>query len=434
LFLLLVRRMRETCLRTQRERFVMMGHPAKKPTPLAMDSVRVVMVTDPAVMITRATISLLTINLIMHSVYSILPPLSLSVGVNFIHTYLNFSDITVASNYTNTHQQEHTCIGALGDSFAAGTTDGPGDFNFVQDCNVSTCNPYWNLLASFLSDPTPEQIACQVPKPILLNTGAIHFPAPWTPVILPLQIFRLGQLFIIGVPGEFTTMSGRRLRDSVKKTLMSYGAPNDTIVVIAGLSNEYSHYITTYEEFQYQRYEGASTLFGPNTLAAYQQEYDILASSMMANKAVPVGPIPFNYINSTINLLPPVVVDTVPTRKNFGDVETDVFLSYARGSLVQVSFWGGNPRNDFRIQDTFLTVEKKIATGVFNVVLVDGDWETKYHWEKIDETQSLINIYWQTESTTAPGTYRIQHFGNWKDDNGTISPYSGVSSTFVVNS
>ena len=42
---------------------------------------------------------------------------------------------------------------------------------------------------------------CQHPKPILLNTGGINFPAPWEPRILPLQIFRVGQLIIIGVPG-----------------------------------------------------------------------------------------------------------------------------------------------------------------------------------------------------------------------------------------
>jgi len=42
---------------------------------------------------------------------------------------------------------------------------------------------------------------CQHPKPILLNTGGINFPAPWEPRVLPLQIFRVGQLIIIGVPG-----------------------------------------------------------------------------------------------------------------------------------------------------------------------------------------------------------------------------------------
>ena len=41
--------------------------------------------------------------------------------------------------------------------------------------------------------------------------------------------------------------------------------------VIAGLTNTYSSYVTTFEEYQEQRYEGASTIFGPHTLDAYIQ-------------------------------------------------------------------------------------------------------------------------------------------------------------------
>jgi neutral ceramidase len=66
--------------------------------------------------------------------------------------------------------------------------------------------------------------------------------------------------------------------------LKQNGAADDnTVVVIAGLSNQYSHYIATAEEYgkplltnllsiltsfaAAQRYEGASTIFGPWTLA-----------------------------------------------------------------------------------------------------------------------------------------------------------------------
>jgi neutral ceramidase len=42
-------------------------------------------------------------------------------------------------------------------------------------------------------------------------------------------------------------------------------------VVLSGLSGTYSSYITTWEEYQVQRYEGASTLYGPHTLDAYIQ-------------------------------------------------------------------------------------------------------------------------------------------------------------------
>ena len=57
---------------------------------------------------------------------------------------------------------------------------------------------------------------------------------------------------------EFTTMAGRRLREAVKATLMSEGNgefDTSTQIVIAGLSNTYSQYVATFEEYKQQRYE-----------------------------------------------------------------------------------------------------------------------------------------------------------------------------------
>ena len=53
-------------------------------------------------------------------------------------------------------------------------------------------------------------------------------------------------------------MAGRRLRDAVRTTLTSGGNSEfdkNVHIVIAGLTNSYSQYVTTYEEYQMQRYE-----------------------------------------------------------------------------------------------------------------------------------------------------------------------------------
>jgi neutral ceramidase len=318
---------------------------------------------------------------------------------------------------------------------AAGTTDGPGDFDFTQGSNGTNPNPFWNWLASFLSDPTEEEVACQYPKPILLNTGDMAYPCPWTGYIMPLQMIQIGQFYIIAVPGEFTTMSGRRLRDTVRQTLLANGAPSDLIVVIAGVANEYSHYITTYQEYAYQRYEGASTLYGPHTLAAYQQEYSKLAAALATGSTVDPGPTPGNYANTTREFLPPVIFDEVPLGIAFGDVLTQPKSTYQRGNLVSAVFYGASPRNDFRIQDTFLTVELETApppNATWKVVLTDGDYETKYFWQRLGIAESLITIYWQTSENTPPGTYRINHFGNSRDLEGDITPYQGTTQKFTV--
>jgi neutral ceramidase len=54
------------------------------------------------------------------------------------------------------------------------------------------------------------------------------------------------------------------IRNTVRAKLISSGVlDNSAYVVIAGPSNVYSHYVTTREEYTVQRYEGASTLYGP---------------------------------------------------------------------------------------------------------------------------------------------------------------------------
>ena len=56
-------------------------------------------------------------------------------------------------------------------------------------------------------------------------------------------------------------MAGRRLRDAVRTVLTSSGNGefgSDVHIVLAGLANSYSQYVTTYEEYQIQRYEVCS--------------------------------------------------------------------------------------------------------------------------------------------------------------------------------
>lgn len=63
-------------------------------------------------------------------------------------------------------------------------------------------------------------------------------------------MLKIGQMMVAAVPGEFTTMAGRRLRDAMDQESVSNGGPSNTKTVIAGLSNLYTHYITTFEEYQ----------------------------------------------------------------------------------------------------------------------------------------------------------------------------------------
>ncbi|XP_031249754.1 neutral ceramidase 2 [Pistacia vera] len=358
--------------------------------------------------------------------------------VGYRHTYIDFSKIEVSlPNVGGGTEVVKTCPAAMGFAFAAGTTDGPGAFDFKQGDDQG--NPFWKLVRDVLKPPDQEQVNCQRPKPILLDTGEMKVPYDWAPSILPVQILQIGQLVILCVPGEFTTMAGRRLRDAVKSVLISGGREkfnSNVHIVIAGLTNTYSQYVTTFEEYQVQRYEGASTLYGPHTLSAYIQEFKKLAAALVSGQAVEPGPQPPDLLNKQISLLTPVVVDATPGNANFGDVKTDVppNSTLKRGDMVTVTFWSACPRNDLMTEGTFALVEILQNKKTWVPAYDDDDFCLRFKWSRPAKLspQSFATIEWRIPESAVSGVYRITHFGASKSLLGSIHYFTGSSSAFVV--
>ena len=70
----------------------------------------------------------------------------------------------------------------------------------------------------------------------------------------------------MGASFSFTRTNSKLFlsREALRTTLTSSGILGaDAYVVVAGPANAYAHYVTTREEYGVQRYEGASTIFGP---------------------------------------------------------------------------------------------------------------------------------------------------------------------------
>lgn len=341
----------------------------------------------------------------------------------------------------------HTCPAALGNSFAAGTTDWPGAFDFTQADSGASDNPFWNSVAYLLKDPGPEQVACQAPKPILLDVGEIDEPYAWTPDIVDIQSFRAGQFIIIVSPSEATTMSGRRWRNAVQQEAAATFL-NDTepIVVLGGPANTYAHYVATFEEYQIQRYEGASTLFGQYELNAY---INLSLTSLPylapdATDSPAPGPYPPDNRNVSLDFISPVVYDGAPLGSDFGTVLAQPNDTYAIGAVVNVTFQGANPRNNLRLEGTFAAVEQLVeddnnsttttGTSTWTQVRSDYDWYLVYTWERTNSVlgYSEVTITWETETYATPGTYRIVYNGDQKNILGTITAFSGTSDSFQL--
>ncbi|CAN5247411.1 hypothetical protein BH23VER1_BH23VER1_09290 [soil metagenome] len=187
----------------------------------------------------------------------------------------------------------HTCQGALGVEFARGTLDG-------EALDQATVNFLIGIGGS-------NSDGCQAPKDVLLTTAAAVGSTGLTPHWMPISILKVGDVAILAVPAEFTVMAGWRLRKTVEQAFAKHGVR--VRAVLSGLSNSYSGYVTTYEEYVYeevvqgtlnQSYEAASTHFGAFTLAAYQTRFSVLAESIATGADEPSSPSSVSMPSSVI--------------------------------------------------------------------------------------------------------------------------------------
>jgi neutral ceramidase len=365
--------------------------------------------------------------------------IQLTGDIQFAHRYVDLSNTQISADFTNGTLQQ-TCTAALGEAFAAGTEDGRGPDIFSE--GDTSNNAFFQFISGGLAAPITQQDKdCHGNKSILLAQGKAS-PYPWSPEVLPLGIQKIGQLGILAVPAEFTIMSGRRLMQTVESVL----ANHLDFSVVAGLSNAYSGYVTTKEEYDLQHYEGGSTHFGPWTLAAYQQAFYQLAAQLLPQGEEPgisanpiafpsLEPIPRDLTGETINFQTGVIHDQAPIFKRIGDVVQNAASSYNKGDTVEVKFWSGHPKNNLRTQGTFMEVQYW-SDNKWVAIAEDNDWETKFRWQRIDGfwgTSHAI-LSWDIPNETPSGYYRLKHYGDQKKPfSGKIVPYTGTSRYFYVN-
>ena len=130
--------------------------------------------------------------------------------------------------------------------------------------------------------------------------------------------------------------------------LNTEGYLSENRVILSGLSNTYSSYITTFEEYQHQRYEAASTVYGAYTLQAYIQEFSELVRQLMdpnlnlSRSSLDEDDVkPPNLLSKQFQFKMPVVYDGVRLNAKFGDLIMDVRPAYKPGEMVKAIFRTG---------------------------------------------------------------------------------------------
>ncbi|GAT68015.1 neutral/alkaline nonlysosomal ceramidase [Planomonospora sphaerica] len=348
-------------------------------------------------------------------------------GVDSRMRFVDMENVAVDGRYTPDGRPGRTCTAMVGASTLAGSTeDGPAIPGFREGMT----GPIGRILASLDVPPPASLLACQAPKANLVPTGLITEPVRATPNVLPLQILRIGQLYLVAGPAEYTIVSGLRIRRSVAAEL---GVPPEN-VLLQGYANAYSQYVTTPEEYALQQYEGGSTLYGPHTLPAHQQEFARLAAALRDGAPVDPGTAPPDLSGAQFTLQTGVVLDSAPPSTSFGQVLTEPAAAHRRGETVTAEFVTGHPKNDLHRNGTYLEVQR-LVDGTWRRHLDDGDWHTKFRWTRLNAVTgtSKATVTWDVAADTPPGTYRIVHFGDRRNLLGRVTPFTGVSRTFTVS-
>jgi len=361
-------------------------------------------------------------------------------GVDYRLTTVDFPNLEVAGEFTGAGPQR-ACPPAYGYSFAGGSTeDGGGHPLFTE--GMLERDPGLDALIQAVIAPPPISDAlraCHAPKPILYPKS---HQEP-----LPVGVAKLGQLAIVFIPSEATTMSGRRIRDTVR------GVFGDQVkyVMIAGYSNDYSGYITTPEEYSIQQYEGGHTLFGPWTLPAFQQEIDRLSRALAAGLPAQTSAEPTDRRGTVESTALGNDYDEPPVDASFGDIITPPNASYSPGDTISVSFWTGHPDNGFRHDSRYFEIQL-LTDSHWSMISTESDWSTKATWTQANRIVPpydpfdpfaappapindafMVSIAWQVPADAAPGTYRVSFNGSEKRESGdVVRHFSAQSPSFEL--
>ncbi|MDT4917675.1 MAG: neutral ceramidase [Pseudonocardiales bacterium] len=347
-------------------------------------------------------------------------------GVDTRLTYIDLTDFAVDAQFCPDGRPHRTSGPYAAAGQIAGTDEGKGFVGFHQGRN-----PLFDTVSAQVAYRMfPALKDSQAPKGLVLPRVANRL-SPLIQERIPVQLVRLGPLYLIGLPAEITIVSGLRLRRAVAEIV---GAPLPHVLV-AGYSNGYIHYVTTPEEYLAQRYEAGSTLYGRWELPALVQTAAALATAMRDGKPVEPG-------NPPPDLSARVrgrggrgrrargQVDT-SSGGDFGQVLVPPRRTYRRGDTVLAEFVGAYPNNDLRHGGTYLEVQHQRGDGWFRVA-DDGDWSTRFHWRRAGRSASRVTVTWDVPASAPDGHYRLVYLGDALDPGGALRTFSGATEPFDV--
>lgn len=234
----------------------------------------------------------------------------------------------------DSNKAERLCAApAFGAPAAGGARDGVTRFTIIPEMN-----PGQRLEKAY---------GCQAEKlPLNLLLKRASDDGLDYPAIVPIGMMQIGNGYIATAPAELTTVTGLRARDAVWKNL---GKPSSPIAIV-GLTNSYLQYVATDEEYRYQHYEGASTLYGPYSSRFFVYRMGCLAKALVDKNAFASCKLDQPFAIDTLNPVDwapsPVVSRMAPDEDGKQVVLKDVVAqqTHDAGLLGWLIRWKGTPK------------------------------------------------------------------------------------------
>ncbi|NUP48686.1 MAG: alkaline ceramidase [Catenulispora sp.] len=342
-------------------------------------------------------------------------------GLDCRLVHLDLAAVRVGPAFTGDGRPHHTSHAVPGaTAFAGALSDGPTGWRFVG----SERNPVLDVVSQQAIYRVSRRLRdSQYPKTLAGPISLLNRVVPLGQEVLPIQLVRLGSLFLLCLPFEVTIVAGLRLRRTVADAV---GTDPDHVLVV-GYANAYGHYLTTPEEYDAQMYEGASTLFGRWQLPAIQQTASMLATAMREGRRVDPGPAAPDLSARRRHHRAHPGTDEPHSHHDIGQQ-----LSFAwDGRVATAEFVGVHPGNDPRRGGTYFEVQKREGL-YWRRVADDADWSTRMYWTRLPSargtTQSTVRIQWHVPDNTRPGRYRFVYRGNTG-----LARFQGKSQEFDVS-
>lgn len=233
----------------------------------------------------------------------------------------------------------------------------------------------------------------------------------------PLSVMRIGPLAITAFPSEVTKQMGLRIRSAVK------AATGDAFgdVVLSGLTNGYSSYTATPEEYDACHYEGSFTLFGRRQGPLYRDSAVAVAKALADGADYAGDPEPAYRVSEG---------EAAPSPEPTPDAGTAVeqpAKSLVRYGRAQFSWNGGHPSIDAPPGRRLVTTQRRARMGWKRVATDDGFYDIL---ERDPETDVWTTTFQTTECMRA-GQYRFQVTGR-ADKGAGPEDYKIVSDPFTL--